>query len=148
MDLAKKSLTCLGAVILGLATTIGGCVGGCEYLNNYEYSHGARTGMVNKMSKKGLIWKTYEGQMALEGITSSGSYAGANVWDFSLDRQARHGENIDELARSLNDALDSGEKVKVKYIEIIKPWPWRGSTGYFIQDVQAMKKDNKVEKEN
>ncbi|KAF0200154.1 MAG: hypothetical protein FD167_5758, partial [bacterium] len=36
--------------------------------NNYEYSKGTRSGMINKFSEKGLIWKTYEGQMAFEGI--------------------------------------------------------------------------------
>ena len=47
----------LGTIALAVATTIGGC----KVLNNYEYSSGSRAGMVNKMSHKGIIWKTYEG---------------------------------------------------------------------------------------
>lgn len=103
--------------------------------------------MINKFSKKGLIWKTYEGQMALEGITSSDSYVGANVWDFSLDRQARHGENIDELSKKIQTYLESGQKVKIDYIEPFTTWPWRSETNFLIQNVSPSLKAVKVEKE-
>ena len=112
----------------------------CRALNNYEYAQGARTGMLNKVSKKGLLWKTYEGQMALEGIVSSGGGMGANVWDFSIDNQARHGENIEGLANQLNQALDNGEKVKLNYIQVLGGWPWRGSTGHYVQSIETIGK--------
>lgn len=115
-------------------------VGSCGLLNSYEYSSGSRAGVVNKVSKKGLIWKTYEGQMALEGVVSSGGSVGANVWDFSIDNQARHGENVSELAEKLNDALDSGKKVKIKYTQVIGGWPWRGSTGHYVQSIEPFAK--------
>ncbi len=127
-----KTGNILGAIALTVATSIGGCT----MLNNYEYSSGSRAGVINKMSHKGLIWKTYEGQMALEGIVSSGERMGANLWEFSVDNQTRHGENKEELAKKLNEALESGQKIKVKYIEVICGWPWRGSTGYYVQSVE------------
>ena len=130
----KRPGSVLGAIVLTVATTIGGC----NILNNYEYSFGSRAGMINKMSNKGFIWKTYEGQMALEGIVSSGESMGANVWEFSIDNQARHGEKVDELAKKLNEALESGQKVKAKYIQVIGGWPWRGSTGHYIQSVEPV----------
>lgn len=108
--------------------------------NNLQYSDGIRTGMVNKFSSKGLIWKTYEGQMALEGIVSNGNSSGANVWDFSIDRQARHGENGAELARKIREYLESGTKVKVTYTEPLSTWPWRSSTDYLIQNVEPVNK--------
>lgn len=114
--------------------------GGCNLaFNNYEYSKGTRTGMINKFSERGLIWKTYEGQMALEGMVSGGSYAGANVWDFSLDRQRRHGENTEELTKEIQTYLESGTKVKVDYIEPLRTWPWRSGTNYLIQKVVPIK---------
>ncbi len=76
--------------------------------------------------------------MALEGIVSGGGNVGANVWDFSIDNQARHGENKEELATKLNEALESGQKVKVKYTQVIGGWPWRGSTGHYIQNVEPI----------
>lgn len=107
--------------------------------NDYEYSKGTRTGMINKFSEKGLIWKTYEGQMALEGMVSNKGYAGANVWDFSLDRQKRHREDTEELAKKIQSYLESGTKVKVNYIEPFTTWPWRSGTNYLIQKVEPIK---------
>ena len=122
-----------GALVISLL------VGGCgSQLNNWEYSEGKRTGMINKVSKKGLFWQTYEGQMALEGIVSNGQSSGANVWDFSIDSQARHGENTEDIAKKLNEAFESGKKVKISYREVAKSWPWRGETDYFVQKVEYM----------
>ena len=56
-----------------------------------------------------------------------------------MDNQARHGENIEELQKKLNEALESNKKVKVKYIQVIGGWPWRGSTGYYVQGVEPTK---------
>ena len=107
--------------------------------NGIEYSQGIRTGMINKISEKGLFWKTYEGQMALEGIVSGNNSVGANVWDFSLDRQARHGENPKELAEKIRQYLETGTKVKVNYVEPLATWPWRSGTDYLIQSVEPVK---------
>ena len=125
-----RSIVLLGALIYGGWQGIG---------NNIEYSQGIRTGMINKISEKGLFWKTYEGQMALEGIVSGNNSVGANVWDFSLDRQARHRENIGELAKKIQGYLESGTKVKVTYVEPLTTWPWRSGTDYLIQEVEPVK---------
>ena len=121
--------------------------GGCNIAgNNFEYSEGARTGMINKFTKKGLIWKTYEGEMALEGMVSGENYSGANVWDFSLDREARHGEKTEALVKKIQGYLDTGTKVKVTYTEPFITWPWRSGTNYLIQNVEPIK-SAKIEKE-
>lgn len=106
--------------------------------NRIEYSHGERTGMINKVSKKGLFWKTYEGQMALEGIVSGDNSVGANVWDFSIDRQARHGEDTSEIAARLQEYLRNGTKVRITYVEPVATWPWRSETDYLIQKVEPV----------
>ncbi len=128
--------------VLAIATALvfAATIGWCYFLNNYEYSSGSRAGVVNKISKKGLIWKTYESQIALEGIVSGDTGVGANIWDFSLDNQARHGENIEEIAKKLSEALESGQKFKVKYIQVLGGWPWRGSTGHYAQSVEPIGK--------
>lgn len=113
--------------------------------NNAEYSNGVRTGMINKFSKKGYLVKTYEGQMALEGIASNGNSVGANIWDFSLDGQQRHGENTDELAQKFFEYIDAGTKVKVTYVEPWATWPWRSGTSHLVQKVEPVK-GNKYEK--
>lgn len=129
-----RTLFCAGAILWGAYQGIG---------NNIEYSQGIRTGMINKISEKGLFWKTYEGQMALEGIVSGNNSVGANVWDFSLDRQARHGENPKELAEKIRQYLETGTKVKVTYVEPLATWPWRSGTDYLIQSVEPVIKAEK-----
>ncbi len=113
-------------------------VAGCNIGNNIEYSNGGRVGVINKFTKKGLIWKTYEGEMALEGIVSSGGAMGANIWQFSLDNQARHGENIGELANKIDDYLKGGAKVRIDYVEPWTAWPWRSGTDYLVQKIEPM----------
>nr|MBI4157176.1 hypothetical protein [Candidatus Woesearchaeota archaeon] len=139
-DIASKIISGFNkAVGIGFLVFVLG--GGCgSYTNSHEYSNGIRTGMINKISKKGLIWKTYEGQMALEGIVSDGQRMGANVWDFSIDNQARNKENIEELAKKAQEYLESGTQVKVRYREVLWGWPWRGSTDYYIQAVEPVEK--------
>ncbi len=110
----------------------------CGVLNNYEYSKGTRVGVINKFSERGTFWKTWEGQLALEGIVSSGNNVGANVWDFSLDRQHRHGEDIKFIGEKIQKYLESGTKVKVTYTQPWVSWPWRSGTDYLVQSVDPI----------
>ncbi|MFH1065391.1 MAG: hypothetical protein V1734_02695 [Nanoarchaeota archaeon] len=136
---AGSATRCIGRLAMDAALIYGIGWGACNAVgNSVEYSHGERTGMINKVSEKGLIWETYEGQMALEGIVSGNGSSGANVWDFSLDRQAKHGENTGELVQKLRDYMRAGQKVKVEYIEQLSTWPWRSETDYLIQSVEPI----------
>ncbi|MDD9953074.1 MAG: hypothetical protein OXR66_01955 [Candidatus Woesearchaeota archaeon] len=117
------------------ALTLVLAMGSCEVLNRYTYSEGARSGVINKFSNKGWLFKTWEGQLALEGIVSSGTHTGANVWDFSLDRGARHGEDVGALAEEMQHYLEQGCKVELEYIEPGTTWPWRSETDYLVQRV-------------
>lgn len=128
--------------LAGTVLAVISMISGCECANRYEYSSGTRTGMINKISRKGLFWKTFEGEMALEGIVSGGSNSGANVWDFSIDGSARNGENEYLLANKVEDALKTGTKVRITYREPFLTWPWRGSTHYFIQSIEPMNKES------
>ncbi|MEK6953329.1 MAG: hypothetical protein AABX29_10050 [Nanoarchaeota archaeon] len=134
---AKLAFGSVITLALGGCLT-GGCVLACNITSGIEYSQGTRTGMVNKVSKKGLIWKTDEGQMALEGIASQGTTIGANVWDFSIDRARARGEKTEELVGKLRKYLESGIKVKIDYVEVLESAPWRASTDYFIQNVEPV----------
>lgn len=129
-----------GKIVAGIA--LGGLVlfGGCTAItNNWQCSEGQRVGMVNKISKKGLIWKTYEGQMALEGIASDGKSVGANVWDFAIDNYDSS-EKQSSLVKQLQESMDSGDKVKIKYKEMVCTWPWRSGSGHLIQEIEPISK--------
>ena len=111
--------------------------------NNIEYSQGQRVGVINKISERGLIWKTKEGQLSLEGITSTGQPTGAGIWNFSLDRQARHGENTGSIYSLIGQHMEDGKRVKITYIEQFSTWPWRASTTYLVQSVEPLENPKK-----
>lgn len=138
MSFEDNPLGCLAAV--GAVVVLGGVAltSGCGALNNYQYSDGVRIGVINKFSKKGTFWKTYEGELVLEGIVSNGQSSGANLWDFSLDNQARHGESVEDLARTIRNCAEGSVKVKIRYNEPWTSWPWRGGTNYLVQSVEPL----------
>ena len=113
--------------------------GGCQGIgNNIKYSQGQRVGVINKVSEKGLFWKTKEGQLSLEGRTSTGEQTGAGIWNFSLDNQARHGENTDSLYALIEQYMEEGKRVKITYTQPLTTWPWRAETTYLVQSVESL----------
>lgn len=127
-----------------LAAVLFAVVSGCTD----NYSEGYRFGVIQKFSRKGLIWKTYEGELVLPGMkmTSSTDKKGVasttmtNLFEFSLDGVPSHGENTDILARQLEAAMLEGKPVRVKYVEIRCICPQRGDTPYMITDVMSMER--------
>ncbi|MEK6823253.1 MAG: hypothetical protein AABY13_05465 [Nanoarchaeota archaeon] len=138
----KFWLKVVGGVVAAGALVIGAV----QWANGYEYSRGKRVGVINKFSEKGFLWKTHEGEMALEGIVSSGGATSANIWQFSLDDSAKQGENLKDLAQRIDDYASAGRKVSVEYVENLTAWPWRGSTSYFVQKVTPVENKETTEK--
>lgn len=94
---------------------------------NTVYSEGERTGVLTKLSKKGYIWKTWEGELNLGGMSDSGGgTAVPNVWRFSV--------TDDSLARRMLPAATGAKRVTLKYIEVWKASYAQGQTDYFITD--------------
>lgn len=99
-----------------------------------SYSTGVRSGVVVKVSKKGFLFKTYEGQLNLETF---GAIKGSNVinqsFDFSIDN------DNDEIFNQLEQVALSGEHINLHYIERYVKFPWRGDTKYFVTQVERSK---------
>jgi prepilin-type N-terminal cleavage/methylation domain-containing protein len=88
-------------------------------------SSGDRVGQVVKFSHKGLLWKTWEGELAM------GS-AGVNVFNFSVP-------NDDEkLIREIDAALKTGNQVRISYEQPLLVWRWQGETRTLIQSIEEM----------
>ncbi len=111
-------------VILGILAGIGYLI-----FANMNYSVGSRAGELIKISEKGVVFKTYEGQVSLGGLTMTNNGNDANignVWEFSVtDREVF--ERMDKLR---------GKKVILTYKEKYRSLPWRGDTKYLVTDVQ------------
>lgn len=98
------------------------------------YDEGVRAGNVLRISKKGMIFKTYEGQLNLQTF---GALKGANPimesFDFSVE------PNNDQVIKDLEAVALSGERVNLHYIKRYATFPWRGDTKYFITRVERVK---------
>ena len=91
----------------------------------YTISEGSRTGTLFKISKKGVLFKTFEGQLHLEGSVMMTSQS---TWDFS----ALNGGVYQELQNF------EGKSVKCYYREKIDPFPWQGDTHYLVYRVEPV----------
>lgn len=100
-------------------------------------SNGTRVGVVYKLSYKGLFFKGWEGQLLL-GNKDSAFNVDANTWEFSLDRNKKHGEDIDSLVKTLQSAEESGKRVRITYNQEFFVAPWRADTDYFVQKVDIL----------
>lgn len=95
-----------------------------------NYSDGERIGFIPKFSERGLMYKSYEGELNLTqtGANTSSTFA------FSVDNDV----NDTALINKIHTALLKGYKVKIHYKETFgKNWfSNRGQTDHFIDDCQ------------
>lgn len=91
----------------------------------WNLSDGTRTGVLFKISKKGVFFKTYEGQIHLGG---SNIMSNQSVWDFSAKDESVYGE-IQKF---------EGKNVKLHYKQLVDPFPWQGDTEYIVYKAEAV----------
>ncbi len=108
------------------------------YQYYFVYSEGTRVGILYKFSKKGTFFKTYEGEMVLPGIKSTGSAAGlsTNRFQFSVSDS--------ELAKKLMES--QGMELELHYSNYNNSLPWRGDNyseeeGQYVVDKLIKIKD-------
>lgn len=90
------------------------------FISYATYSEGVRTGELIKISHKGYLFKTWEGEVS-QGIS------GAQIFQFSV---------LDQDKNIINDLKNyQGEYVKLEYVERYRTFPWWGDTRYFIKKV-------------
>jgi hypothetical protein len=99
-----------------------------------SYSEGIRSGVIVKISKKGWLFKTYEGQLNLQtfGANRSSNLV-SETFDFSVE-----GDRAD-IIKTLEETSLSGERVSLKYTERMMKFFWRGDTKYFVVEVERLK---------
>jgi hypothetical protein len=104
------------------------------FLNLANYSKGFRAGVPTKLSQKGVLFKTWEGQMNVGGLTNSPEGAIPTQWDYTIKKSA------DSVVNKLNDAILEGRRVKLLYEEKYVKFFWLGDTKYFVYDVELLNK--------
>jgi hypothetical protein len=89
----------------------------------YTYSDGSRTGMLQKLSHKGNVMKTYEGELVLSSVSSTANVALASEkFFFSVAS--------DSLAKTMMNF--EGKRVRLMYEQKNGALPWRGDSEYII----------------
>jgi hypothetical protein len=94
----------------------------------YTYSEGYRAGLLQKFTRKGNIFKTYEGELILSSVTSNKNVALASEkFFFSV---------LDDSLASVLDTLQ-GKFVTIHYKQKNGKVVWRGDTPYFVDHVKV-----------
>ena len=93
----------------------------------WVYSSGERAGYVQKLSQKGFVCKTFEGELVL--VSMPGTQA--EKFFFTVKDAA--------VAKRINETV--GKRVRLIYEEHIGiPTSCFGESSYFVQDVQLLDK--------
>jgi len=88
----------------------------------WSYSEGERVGVLQKLSRKGWVCKTYEGELALYVVSGMAP----QIWTFTV--------RDPKVAAQLNHVL--GERVRLHYSEHRGlPSSCFGDTSYFVDSV-------------
>ena len=102
------------------------------FICGMSYSTGTRTGIVIKLSQKGYIFKTYEGELNLGGISEGdGTIMPNRLWKFSVDR------NNAMVYEAITQS--EGKHVRLYYKEVLKNFFWQSETPYLIEKVEVVK---------
>ncbi|MDZ7899990.1 MAG: hypothetical protein U5N85_18435 [Arcicella sp.] len=96
----------------------------------FPYSEGDRAGVVSKLSKKGYVIKTLEGELNVGAQGQVGNMSN-NLWAFTIE-----GGN-DKLNKDIENAMTSGKRVKLHYEQRYLKFFWMGDSEYFITSVDA-----------
>lgn len=108
-------------------------------LGHWSFSDGSRAGTISKLSRKGYIFKTNEGELNEGGYSGETGALTRKIFEFSVL------EN-DTVIRKLEKALKTGERVTLKYEERVFKFPWNGDTKYFITEVEFLENPQTLEK--
>jgi hypothetical protein len=96
------------------------------FYRTYTVSEGTRSGLLFKISKKGKIFKTYEGQLQLAGSAIMNK---ESTFEFSVE----NGEVYSQMQNF------EGQNVRLHYKELVDAFPWQGDTDYMVYKVEEVK---------
>ena len=93
----------------------------------FVFGEGVKSGELNYVVHKGLLFKTYEGKLIQAGFRAQGVGVQSYEFEFSVTDK--------ELAERL--MLLGGQNVELHYKEYFGSLPWRGMTRYVVDSIVA-----------
>ena len=100
------------------------------WICSWTYSEGTRAGQLIKVARKGIVFKTYEGELNLGGLRV-GQQVDAlegNIWPFSVIKE----EVMADIKKY------EGQRVKLRYKERYKSMPWQAKTNHIVIGVEPI----------
>lgn len=94
-----------------------------------DYSDGDRAGNVVKLSRKGMLFKTWEGELNTGALTDGTG----GTWKFSVAGSEQ------KVINDIRNAMDHGYRVRLTYEEKYIKLFWRGDTKYFVTKAEAVR---------
>lgn len=114
----KKFLTITILAILAVAVAY------YVFIYYATYSDGYRSGELIKITRKGVMFKTWEGKIS-QGVAEEQHF------DFSVESKNKE---VVELLKELQ-----GQQVNLTYKERFGTFPWLGDTKYYVTEVEKTK---------
>ena len=116
----RKVFTILAALLIGAGAVF-------FYFRFYfVFGEGVKSGELNYVVKKGVIFKTYEGKLIQSGIRSKAAGSIQSYeFEFSVENQ--------RIAERL--MLEGGKVVELRYKEYFGALPWRGFTRFIVDSI-------------
>ncbi len=100
------------------------------FICGFTYSEGSRSGILTKISKKGYVFKTYEGEINIGGLYQNNStIVPTTIFYFSVQDK--------KIYYDLQQA--EGKRVIVYYKQVFKNFFWQGDTDYFVYQISIPK---------
>jgi hypothetical protein len=94
----------------------------------FTFSDGYRAGLLQKFSRKGTVFKTYEGEMILSSVQSNKNVPLASEkFIFSVSDKA--------VALQLDTI--QGKNIVVHYTQKNRTLPWRGESPYIVSSAKV-----------
>ena len=92
----------------------------------FVFGEGVKSGELNYVVYKGVLFKTYEGKLIQSGIRSKAAGSIQSYeFEFSVENEA--------LAREL--MLQGGKTLELHYKEYFGALPWRGFTKFIVDSI-------------
>lgn len=91
----------------------------------FVFGEGVKSGELNYVVYKGVLFKTYEGKLIQAGLRASNGSIQSYEFEFSVENE--------EVAQEL--MLRSGETLELHYREYFGVLPWRGFSKFVVDSI-------------
>lgn len=111
---------------IGLLLLIAVGVGAFYFRFYFVFGEGVKSGELNYVVKKGVLFKTYEGKLIQAGIRSKSA---GSIQSYEFEFSVENPRIAEQLM------LQGGKIVELRYKEYFGALPWRGFTKYIVDSI-------------